>query len=204
MTSKKQVDTRELILDAAASNFAARGFGGARMDAIAKDAGVNKATIYYHIGDKKALYREALKRVLGNIADQVAENVRRASFPEDRIRVYIKTIASNIQSAPCFTPMILRELATGGVNFPDEVLGEMKRVIGTLDKILKEACASGSFREADLAGVHMMIVGGINFFTAGTGMFGRVEKINKGNVKTTGEFADSIAAIILEGLKTRG
>ena len=37
--------------------FAARGFDGVSVDDIARDAGVNKAMIYYHFADKLALYR---------------------------------------------------------------------------------------------------------------------------------------------------
>ena len=44
------------ILEAAAKHFAINGFGGARVDENALEAGVNKATLYYRIGDKAAIY----------------------------------------------------------------------------------------------------------------------------------------------------
>jgi len=56
--------TREKILAAALAEFSARGFAGARVDAIAKRARVNKRMLYYCFGAKQDLYREILRRKL--------------------------------------------------------------------------------------------------------------------------------------------
>jgi AcrR family transcriptional regulator len=49
--------TKERILTAAAAVFANRGFDGARVEEIAKLAGVNKALIYYGaVLDKNPIY----------------------------------------------------------------------------------------------------------------------------------------------------
>ena len=46
-----KIDSKDqAILDTAAKHFAINGFGSARMDEIAEEAKVNKATIYYRIG----------------------------------------------------------------------------------------------------------------------------------------------------------
>ena len=47
--------SREQILRAAEGLFAANGFNGTGVDAIAKDAGINKATIYYYFESKQAI-----------------------------------------------------------------------------------------------------------------------------------------------------
>ena len=52
--------TRERIVGAASAIFADKGFAGARVDEIARRAGVNKAMLYYHVGDKQALYTAVL------------------------------------------------------------------------------------------------------------------------------------------------
>jgi TetR/AcrR family transcriptional regulator len=54
--------TREKILSAATAEFAAKGLAGARVDAIARRARVNKQMLYYCFGDKRELYREILRR----------------------------------------------------------------------------------------------------------------------------------------------
>lgn len=52
---------RRRILAAATREFARHGFAGARVDRIARLARINKQLLYYHIGDKAALYLAVLE-----------------------------------------------------------------------------------------------------------------------------------------------
>ncbi|MEI9865029.1 MAG: helix-turn-helix domain-containing protein [Limisphaerales bacterium] len=54
--------TRERILVAALKEFAAKGFAGARVDAIARRAAINKRMLYHYFGDKEDLFRAVLRR----------------------------------------------------------------------------------------------------------------------------------------------
>jgi len=56
--------TKERILAAALHEFSAKGISGARVDAIATRAKVNKRMLYYYFGSKDALFREILRRRL--------------------------------------------------------------------------------------------------------------------------------------------
>jgi AcrR family transcriptional regulator len=53
--------TRAAILSAATEAFTAKGLTGARVDAIAKRARVNKRMIYHYFGDKDGLYLAVLE-----------------------------------------------------------------------------------------------------------------------------------------------
>ena len=53
--------TRGRILSAALKEFAANGFTGARVDAIAKRAAINKRMLYHYFGNKEHLFREVLR-----------------------------------------------------------------------------------------------------------------------------------------------
>jgi TetR/AcrR family transcriptional regulator len=55
--------TRNAILAAAQTEFAANGLSGARVDAIARRARANKRMIYHYFGSKAGLYLAALERV---------------------------------------------------------------------------------------------------------------------------------------------
>jgi len=61
--------TQQRILEAALEEFAAKGFAGARVDAIARRARINKRMLYHYFGDKEGLFREVLRR---KIADRSA------------------------------------------------------------------------------------------------------------------------------------
>src|SRR5262249_52582183 len=60
--------TRERIVSAALAEFSARGFSGARVDAIARRARINKRMLYHYFGNKEQLYREVVGRKLAEKA----------------------------------------------------------------------------------------------------------------------------------------
>lgn len=53
---KNAADLKPAILDAATQEFSAKGFDGARVDAIAKAAGVNINLIYHYFGSKEGVF----------------------------------------------------------------------------------------------------------------------------------------------------
>jgi len=55
--------TRKAILRAAIREFSTHGLAGARTDAIAESAKVNKALLYYYFKSKNALYTSAIEEV---------------------------------------------------------------------------------------------------------------------------------------------
>lgn len=75
--------TQKRILDAAEAEFAAKGFDGARLGAIARAAGVQQALIHHHFDDKARLYREVIDRALSGMTtegwDILARTVRSVS-----------------------------------------------------------------------------------------------------------------------------
>ncbi len=63
--------TRDKILAAATAEFSAKGIAGARTDAIARRAGVNKRMLYYCFGSKQALYRAVLHAKIADKAGAI-------------------------------------------------------------------------------------------------------------------------------------
>ena len=59
--------TRGAILAAATQEFSTNGLTGARVDAIAQRARVNKRMIYHYFGDKDGLYLAVLEATYGSI-----------------------------------------------------------------------------------------------------------------------------------------
>lgn len=66
--AKRNADrTREKILQAAITEFAAKGYSGARIDAICRTARANPRMLYHHFGDKDRLYVAVLEHVVGDL-----------------------------------------------------------------------------------------------------------------------------------------
>jgi AcrR family transcriptional regulator len=60
-------ERREAILNAALEEFSARGFAAARLDDVARRAGVAKGTIYLYFRDKEALFQELVRSVISPV-----------------------------------------------------------------------------------------------------------------------------------------
>ena len=84
---KKTEARREAILDAALEEFAAKGYAGARMEDIARRAGVAKGTLYLHFGDKEGLFRAIAEPVVDQFKAmfrRVQEDFHQLSEEEQR------------------------------------------------------------------------------------------------------------------------
>src|ERR1022692_2052812 len=76
-TRGRPEESRAAILKAAVAEFAEHGIAGARTDAIARAAHVNKALLYYYFKDKDALYGAVLDQVFGGLIACVGEVLSR-------------------------------------------------------------------------------------------------------------------------------
>src|SRR4051812_37383300 len=69
--AERQAERRRAILDAALDEFAAAGFAAARLDDVAKRAGVAKGTIYLYFRDKESLFHELVRSMLSPIVGRI-------------------------------------------------------------------------------------------------------------------------------------
>jgi TetR/AcrR family transcriptional regulator len=145
------------VFDAAAAEFAARGYAGANVDRIARAARLNKAMIYYHFRNKAELYREILRDMFGAVRAGVTAAAASDASPEDKIRRYVDAIAAAADARPHFPPIWLREIAEGGAHVDASTLGYVRDVMTTLGAILEEGRRSGRFRPV----APMLLQGGI-------------------------------------------
>ncbi|MDH5785735.1 MAG: TetR/AcrR family transcriptional regulator [Chromatiales bacterium] len=167
IAAKSQHDTTaDTIIDAASEVFADKGYEGARVDELARAAGVNKATLYYQIGDKEAVYHAVITRVLARTADEVCAAVAEVDECEEKIRRFINIFARNAGNMRYAAPIMLREVASGGRNLPESAIAEMGRLLGALGEALREGERSGLFRPVNEFMVHMMIVGSLMLYSA--------------------------------------
>ncbi len=164
-TENRRAEAVRVILDAATEVFAEVGFEGARMDVIARRAGINKAMIYYRIGDKATLYAEVLHRAFSGTADRLLHLLEGARSPEEKIRVYIRAFVRTIEENPHLPPMMLREVASGGKNMPDLALADLGRILLILKDLLTEGVKTGAFRNIHPVLFHLLLVGPLSMRT---------------------------------------
>jgi AcrR family transcriptional regulator len=158
--------SRARLLDAAAQEFAARGFDGAKVDRIAARARVNKAMLYYHFRNKAALYGEILRDTFGAVADAGESLPTDEQAPEDQLRAFVAAVAQNALSRPHFPPIWLRELAEGGRHLDDAIVSEILRVLRRLGAIVAEGRRVGRFRDVHPLILQMSLVAPLLLFAA--------------------------------------
>jgi AcrR family transcriptional regulator len=151
--------TRRDILQAATQEFAARGFGGARLDAIADQMQTTKAMVYYYFASKEGLYKAVVEDVFDAI--RKAELERRSDQGRDaevELRSFVEATFAFHEEHPVYSRIVSME------NLNDaRVVGQLPQVKGspvvrTLGSILARGAASGQFRAGiDAVDLHYFI-----------------------------------------------
>jgi AcrR family transcriptional regulator len=108
----KPEQRRELILEAAGQQFAARGYDGTRLDDVAAAAGVTKPVLYRHFADKNALYLALLDRHaadLGSFAGVIAPG----GPLEERLRAVLEVWLDYVEAHAYAWRMLFRDRGGG-------------------------------------------------------------------------------------------
>ncbi len=158
--------SRERILSAAAGEFAARGFDGAKVDRIAKQARLNKAMLYYHFKNKAALYRAIIEELFGSLAATLVARPVNDETPDAQMRWLIRVIAAHTAERPHFPAIWLREMAEGGRRIDPAVAGHFKTIVGVVGAILVDGRTRGIFEPAHPLITQMAIVAPLLLFDA--------------------------------------
>lgn len=141
--SKKTAITKQKILDAAEAEFSANGLAAARVDAIAKSAGVNKQLIYAHFGSKERLYSTILDIVYKRLShyEDIISNIEFSGI--DTIRKVVLEYFNFLVKNPTYVRLLLWE-NLNNANY----MGEIKTSLfsGT-ENILKKGVEAGVFRK---------------------------------------------------------
>jgi len=199
--------TRERILAAAAREFAERGFSGARVDEIARRARANKAMLYYHVGDKAALY-EAVLVANFDAVDRAIQGALAGGAPADeKLRALIRAVFGFLKENPGHGRIMLRELASGAAHLTPAVerrmLGIFEAVFGLLDGGAEE----GTLRSVPPLLTHLTLLGGALLFSNSQvfreHVVGTRPEAREAFQQLEGDAPRLYADLLLNGLKVR-
>jgi TetR/AcrR family transcriptional regulator len=203
MKRQTAADPHERILAAAAAVFANRGFEGARIDEIAAQAGVNKAMLYYHVGDKSRLFAAVLRDSMERALSLLRASTASAEPPGAKLQAVLDTFAAFGTSNPGFIPILLREVASGGRNLPDEIFARMGDVPHVVADVLAEGVERGVFRPTDPLLTHVTLIGALMYLLATHPIRQRVARASGTPVAdhTPAHLARHVGNLVLQGLE---
>jgi len=102
------MDVRTQILDVATRRFAAHGYVGTSLAAIAEDVGIRKASLLYHFPSKDDLHQRVLDQVLEHW-NKVLPRLLEAAAGDDRFDALLHETVSFFVTDPDRARLILRE-----------------------------------------------------------------------------------------------
>jgi AcrR family transcriptional regulator len=112
----KAAERRNAILKAALDEFSERGFAAARLDDVARRAGVAKGTIYLYFKDKEALFQELVRfqigPVVGALEAVLASDLPLAVIVEHALDIFVREIYGTHRK------QVLRLIISEGPRFP--------------------------------------------------------------------------------------
>jgi AcrR family transcriptional regulator len=187
--------TKEKILETAAEAFAQHGFEGVRIDALAKQAGVNKATFYYHYKSKQHIFEKVMQNSFNALVQKIDARLSEYSAPEDKITCFIDLMFSRQRRDVL---LIIREVISGGENLTDELLLTVSEIQERLHEILKEGKSQKVFKSDDPSIAFHLIVGMADFYIIGKPVR---KKCNEHFELDEVHFINTITTLVIDTLK---
>jgi len=159
-------EKRRLILDAAASVFARKGFHASRVGDIAEEAGVAHGLLYHYFESKE----EVLDTIFREHWDQVLERLHAAEETDepaaDQLRAVTAVLLRGWLSEPEVVCVVIRDIARSSPL--QSRVQELVKPIGVIRRIVERGQASGEFRrDLDAETAAVVFYGGIDELISG-------------------------------------
>lgn len=146
-------ESRAAILQAAAREFSENGIAGARTDAIARSAHVNKALLYYYFKDKETLYGAVLENAFSGLKTTVFHVLDSALPPREKIQAYVGAYFDFVASNQLYPRLMQREMMRAREGHSQHIEKIIKNFIqpifARVSKLIHEGVAAGEFRAID-------------------------------------------------------
>jgi TetR/AcrR family transcriptional regulator len=167
-TRGRPEESRAAILKAAVAEFAEHGIAGARTDAIARAAHVNKALLYYYFQDKDSLYEAVLDQVFSGLRERVMPVLESKLPPRQKMLEYLGAYFDYIAANPQFPRVVqgewMRSGAKGSAPMQRIAREYFRPIFEKLVDVLRDGIRTGEFRTVNPMDFVPSVVGIIVFY----------------------------------------
>ena len=202
MVTENTDTARARILEAATAEFAARGYDGGRIEAIAKRAGVNKALLYYYFPSKSELYRRLVLEHLGAAAAVLEQAAAGDDPPAQVLERMILSLFEVLSARPQISDFVMREVLNAWGHLEDADFAVVQNVTRPVASTVERGIEQGAFRPVAPLFVHLLVMASLNFFMISRAARARGARI-VGNPMIDPEpaaFARFVAELVTRGL----
>lgn len=111
-------DTKEAILGAAKEIMIKKGYDAAKMEEIARKAGVSKVMLYYHFQSKENILKELIGRIIRSAKTHLSEIIAGLKeFEELKVESILSKLRTVIGSEAAFLRIIISEVLRGKLDY---------------------------------------------------------------------------------------
>jgi TetR/AcrR family transcriptional regulator len=175
-------ESRAAILQAAAQEFAAHGIDGGRTDAIAREARVNKALLYYYFQDKETLYGAVLDDAFLGLKTSVFRVLDSDLGPREKILAYVGAYFDFVAANQVYPKLMQREMMRareGQTEHIDKLVKNyFQPIFGRVSELMRLGIAQGEFRSVDPAHFIPSMISMIVFYFSGAPVMKKVLGFN--------------------------
>ena len=175
-------ESRAAILQAAAQEFAEYGIAGARTDAIARTARVNKALLYYYFKDKETLYGAVLDNAFSGLKATVFRALDSEEPPREKMMAYVGAYFDFIASNQIYPRLMQREMMRareGQSQHIDWVIKTyLQPIFARVGELMRKGIADGEFRPVNPAHFVPSMVAMIVFYFSSAPMMRKIVGFN--------------------------
>ena len=199
--------TRERILAAATKEFAARGYDGARVDAIVKRCDMSKNLLYHYFEGKEALFIEVMERAYASMRSRQNEVTLTGRDPKGDMRALVLHMVRHFAEEPEFISLLATENLHKARHIrKSKVIANMfDPLIGALKRLIREGQQQGVFRkDADWVNVYISISGLSSYFVSNRHTLSTVLNVDLGSPARMRRRFEHVPEVVLSYLCDTG
>jgi AcrR family transcriptional regulator len=168
-------DSRGRLLDEAEARFAADGFHGTALAAIAAACGLGNAGLLHHFPSKAKLYLAVLDRLAGDLEQRLAASLAGAAGPAGRIGAALATQLDWTLERPQAARLVLRELIDNLGRVEQARHLPLGPYVAALTDVIGEAQQAGCLRQGPPLVLLAQYLGALAYALAARPTFARMQ-----------------------------
>jgi AcrR family transcriptional regulator len=183
----------ESVTDAAVRVFNRRGYEAASMEDVARETGLTKSSLYYHVSGKEELLARALERAFGRLLGILEEPGAKAGTPLERLKHIVRRAV--IITLEFVQEVELLQRIKGNTPTERQAMERRRSFDREVAALVAQAAEAGEIRsDIDVGLLTRLVFGMSNSTTQWYKPAGRFD---------VEQIADRVCAVVFEGIERR-
>ena len=151
--------TRQLLLEAAAEEFAREGYAGANINRISRAAGFAKGTIYNYFSSKRALMLALIDQISEAHLGFIVEQVQREKDPSRRLELFFEAGFAFVSNYTAESRVMINNIYGPDAEFKQHMYQAYRPMFEFVGRdIIGAGISQGVFRQVDPEATAMLLM----------------------------------------------